>query len=272
MIEGTILLVGCGKMGGALLEGWFKRGMSPVDAIIVEPSGRDTIAPCKKHRALTCLNHARDVPRDFRPDVVLFAVKPQVADDVVPAYAHFVAQHPVFLSVIAGKTTEYFRSKLGGGAIVRAMPNTPAAVGKAISVLYASLQVSAVQARVCEVLMSAVGQVEWIQDEAQMDAVTAVSGSGPAYVFLLAECLRDAGIAAGLPPDLAARLATATIGGAGALLEQSGTPPEALRQNVTSPGGTTAAALGVLMGEGGLQELVARAVAEATRRSKELAR
>ncbi len=272
MIEGTILLVGCGKMGGALLDGWFAQGMNPVDAIIVEPSGRDTVPPCKKHRALTCLSTAREVPRDFRPDVVLFAVKPQVADDVVPAYAHLVAQQPVFLSVIAGKTTEYFRGKLGGGAIVRAMPNTPAAIGKAISVLYASPQVSAIQSRVCEVLMSAVGQVEWTADEAQMDAVTAVSGSGPAYVFLLAECLRDAGIEAGLPPALASKLAIATIGGAGALLEQSDSAPDVLRQNVTSPGGTTAAALNVLMGEGGLKPLMARAVAEATRRSKELAK
>ena len=271
MIEGTILLVGGGKMGGALLDGWFKRGLSPVDAIVIEPAGREAVAPCTSHRALTCLPHARNIPRDFRPDVVLFAVKPQVADDVVPAYAAFAAQHPVFLSVIAGKTTGYFQRHLGGAAVVRAMPNTPAAVGKGISVLYAAPAVSDVQRRVCDVLMSAVGAVEWVADEGLMDAVTAVSGSGPAYVFLLAECLRDAGIAAGLPADLAMRLARATVAGSGALLEQGDTPPEILRQNVTSPGGTTAAALSVLMAPEGFKTLLERAVAEAARRSKELA-
>ncbi len=270
MIEGTILLVGCGKMGGALLEGWFKHGLNPVDAIVVEPAGREAVAPCKTHRALTCLPHARDVPRDFRPDVVLFAVKPQVADDVVPAYAYLVAEQPVFLSVIAGKTTAYFQKRLGADAVVRAMPNTPAAIGKGISVLYAAPAVSAIQRKVCEVLMSAVGSVEWTDDETLMDAVTAVSGSGPAYVFLLAECLRDAGIEAGLPPDLAARLARATVAGSGALLEQGRIPPETLRENVTSPGGTTAAALGVLMAADGFKPLLARAVAAATARSKEL--
>jgi len=272
MIEGTILLVGCGKMGGALLEGWFKCGLNPVDAIVVEPGGRDSVSPCATHRALTVLPHIRDVPRDFHPDVILFAVKPQVADSAIPDYAHFTADQPVFLSVIAGKTTDYFQRLLGEkAAVVRAMPNTPAAIGKAISVLYAAPAVSAVQRRVCEVLMSAVGKVEWLDDEVLMDAVTAVSGSGPAYVFLLAECLRDAGVKAGLPPDLAARLARATVAGSAALLEKSDTAPETLRQNVTSPGGTTAAALSVLMADNGLKALLEKAVAAAAMRSKELA-
>lgn len=271
-MQGTILLVGCGKMGGALLHGWFKRGLSPVDTIIVEPAGRDSVTACSDHRALTVLPHMSDVPRDFRPDVILFAVKPQIAEDVIPAYASFTSQHPVFLSVIAGKTTSYFRKHLGEEAtVVRAMPNTPAAIGKAISALYAAPNVSEVQRQVCEVLMSAVGEVAWIPEEAQMDAVTAVSGSGPAYVFLLAECLRDAGIEAGLPPDLAAHLARATVAGAGALLGNSDVDPAVLRKNVTSPGGTTEAALNVLMGADGFKPLLARAVAAATKRSKELA-
>ncbi len=271
-MQGTILLVGCGKMGGALLDGWFKRGLSPVDAIVVEPAGRGSVSACSDHRALTVLPHMTDVPRDFRPDVILFAVKPQMADQVVPAYKSFTAQHPVFLSVLAGKPTSYFRKHLGEeAAVVRAMPNTPAAVGKAISVLYAAPGVQEVQARVCEVLMSAVGQVTWIGDESQMDAVTAVSGSGPAYVFLLTECLRDAAIEAGLSPDLAAQLARATVAGAGALLEAGETDPAILRKNVTSPGGTTEAALNVLMGDGGMKPLFGRAVAAAAKRSKELA-
>lgn len=272
MIEGTVLLVGCGRMGGALLEGWFQRGLNPVDSIVVEPAGRDAVGPCTEHRALTVLPNISDVPRDFHPDVVLFAVKPQIADQTIPDYARFADAHPVFLSVIAGKTTGYFQKHLGDqAAVVRAMPNTPAAVGKAISVLYAASSASAMQRRVCEVLMNAVGDVEWIADESLMDAVTAVSGSGPAYVFLLAECLRDAGVAAGLPPDVAARLSYATLAGASAMLASEGVEPEALRQNVTSPGGTTAAALSVLMADGGLEQLFKRAVAAATERSKELA-
>lgn len=271
-MQGTILLVGCGKMGGALLAGWFKRGLSPVDAIVVEPAGRDSVTACTDHRALTVLPHMNDVPRDFRPDVILFAVKPQVADQVVPTYRSFTSQHPVFLSVLAGKPTAYFKRHLGEeAAVVRAMPNTPAAVGKAISVLYASSNASEIQRQVCALLLSAVGEVAWIDDESHMDAVTAVSGSGPAYVFLLAECLRDAGIEAGLPPDLAAQLARATVAGAGALLGSDTTDPGILRKNVTSPGGTTEAALNVLMGPEAMKSLLARAVAAATERSKELA-
>lgn len=273
MIEGTILLVGCGRMGGALLEGWFKCGLNPVDVIIVEPAGRDSIAPCAKHRALTCLSSATDVPRDFVPDVVLFAVKPQVADGVVGDYRRLADKAPVFLSVIAGKTTGYFQRHLGdSAAIVRCMPNTPAAVGKAITAMYAAPAVSAVQRRVCEVLLQAVGEVAWLAEESQMDAVTAVSGSGPAYVFLMVEALRDAGIAAGLPADVAEHLARATIVGSGALLaKDAAAAPDVLRHNVTSPGGTTAAALSVLMGENGLKDLMTRAVAAAAKRSKELA-
>jgi pyrroline-5-carboxylate reductase len=273
MIEGTILLVGCGRMGGALIEGWVKCGLNPVDVIIVEPAGRDTIAPCSKHRALSCLSSAAEVPRDFVPDVVVFAVKPQVADSVIGDYRRFTDKAPVFLSVIAGKTTGYFQKYLGAdAAIVRCMPNTPAAVGKAVTAMYAAPAASAVQRRVCEVLLRAVGDVTWIADESQMDAVTAVSGSGPAYVFLMVEALRDAGIAAGLAPDAAEQLARATIIGSGALLaHDAAAAPDILRHNVTSPGGTTAAALAVLMGENGLKDLMTRAVAAAAKRSKELA-
>jgi len=272
MIEGTILLVGCGKMGGALLDGWFKRGLNPVDIIIVEPAGRANIAACKRHPALTVLAKASDVPRDFRPDVVVFAVKPQTIDAMVGDYASFAREHPLFLSVIAGKTVAYFKSKLGASAaVVRAMPNTPAAVGKAISVLVAAPEVDAAQRKVCDVLMASVGQVNWTDSEAIMDAVTAVSGSGPAYVFLLAEVLAAAGERAGLAPELAHRLARVTVAGAGQMLDQLPEAPSTLRENVTSPGGTTAAALKVLMAEPGLAALMNEAVAAAARRSKELA-
>jgi pyrroline-5-carboxylate reductase len=271
MIEGTLLLVGCGKMGSALLEGWFKRGLNPVDVIIVEPLGRASISVCEKHRALTVLAKAQDIPRDFRPDVVIFAVKPQVAASTVPDYAAFARQHPVFLSILAGKTISFFKSHLGpDAAVVRAMPNTPAAIGKGISVLTAAPEVSPAQRHVCDVLLAATGQITWVDDESLMDAVTAVSGSGPAYVFLLAEALAAAGRAAGLPSALAEQLARATVAGSGALLDQAAESAAVLRQNVTSPNGTTAAALAVLMAQPGLESLITEAVAAATKRSKEL--
>lgn len=270
-MEGTVLLVGCGKMGSALVEGWFKRGLNPVDVIIVEPAGRASISCCSGHPALTVLPKAQDVPTDFRPDVVVFAVKPQVVPAVVPQYAHLAREHPVFLSIVAGQSIAAFKSHLGAeAAVVRAMPNTPAAIGKGISVLFAASEVSPVQRTVCEVLMSAAGQVAWIEDESLMDAVTAVSGSGPAYVFLFAEALAEAGRKAGLPADLTDQLARATVAGAGALLEHSKETPATLRKNVTSPGGTTQAALGVLMSEHGVPKLLADAVEAAAKRSREL--
>ncbi|MDX2223285.1 MAG: pyrroline-5-carboxylate reductase [Rhodospirillaceae bacterium] len=272
MMEGTILLVGCGKMGGALLEGWFKRGLNPVDVIIVEPAGRASIRACDKHRALTVLPRVDDVPRDFIPDVVIFAVKPFVIADVVGGTRRFAGARPLYLTVIAGKPIAFYKAHLGDdAAIVRAMPNTPAAVGKAISVMVASAEVDATQRRVCDVLMSAVGEVTWIQDEALMDAVTAVSGSGPAYVFQLAEDLAAAGVAAGLPADLAERLARLTVAGAGAMLGQLPDSAAKLRENVTTPGGTTAAALEVLRAENGLKPLMSAAVAAAAKRSRDLA-
>jgi pyrroline-5-carboxylate reductase len=257
MIEGAILLVGCGNMGSALLEGWLKRGLNPVDVIVVEPAGRQSIPCCAKHPALTVLPRAADVPADFHPDVVVFAVKPQVADMVVPDYQRFSRDKPLFLSIAAGKTIAFFKNKLGASAaIVRGMPNTPAAIGKGISVLVAAREVDGVQRKICDVLMSAAGQVAWIEDEPLMDAVTALSGSGPAYVFLLTEYMAQGGIAAGLPADLAARLAHATVIGSGALMEQSSE--------------STAAALAVLMAESGLRPLLEKAIRAATERSREL--
>jgi pyrroline-5-carboxylate reductase len=272
-MRGTILLVGCGKMGGALLEGWFKRGANPVDVMVIEPAGRGEVGPCGAHPALTCLAKAGDIPRDFHPDVVVFAVKPQIFDQAIPEYRRFEADGAVFLSVIAGKTTAALRAHLGATAeVVRAMPNTPAIVGKGITVCYAAPGIDEVHHRIAEVLMAAVGRVTWITDESLMDAVTAVSGSGPAYVFLLAECLEEAAVAAGLPPSLAAELARATVAGAGAMLGELTDPASTMRSNVTSPGGTTQAALQVLMGADGLKHLMTRAVAAAAERSRELGR
>ncbi len=266
-----IVLVGCGKMGGALLGGWLARGTAAAHIVVVEPTAEAAQAARAAH-GVTVVADADSIDSGFAPGVVVIAVKPQVMDDVVPAYRRFVGADVVFLSIAAGKSIGYFEHRLGGGAaIVRAMPNMPASVGRGISVLCANPRVTADQRAACQALLAAVGEALWIDDEALLDAVTAVSGSGPAYVFLLIECLAAAGADAGLPAELAMRLARATVCGAGALAEGSEAPAATLRGNVASPGGTTAAALEVLMAADGLGPLLSRAVAAAARRSRELA-
>lgn len=263
-----VLLVGCGKMGSAMLAGWLERGIDPAGIVVVEPgtAARDAFGP----RGVTVVAEAAAIDRTYQPDVVVLAVKPQVMADVAPAYAKY--KSGVFLSIAAGKKLAFFEALLGDAAIVRAMPNTPAAVQAGITVCVANAKVDVARRAACQVLLEAVGEVAWIDDEGQMDAVTAVSGSGPAYVFLLAEVMAKAAAAAGLPAELATRLARATVWGSGQLLSQSPESSEQLRINVTSPGGTTAAALAVLMRDGsGFAELMTEAVAAATRRGKELA-
>ena len=216
-----------------------------------------------------------DAPRrdDYAPRVVVFAVKPQVMADVVPPYRCFAGPQTVFLSIAAGKAIGFFEAHLGADIVmVRAMPNTPAAIGRGVTVLFANAKAAQADRLLAENLMAAAGDVAWIEDEALMDAVTAVSGSGPAYVFYMIECLAAAGVAAGLPVELSAHLARATVEGSAALSHQEGSSPETLRQNVTSPGGTTAAALAVLMDDAkGLQDVMSRAVDAAAQRSRELA-
>jgi pyrroline-5-carboxylate reductase len=264
-----ILLVGCGKMGGAMLAGWLARGVAAGDVVVVEPFGTNDIAA---KYGVTAVAEASAINPAFAPDVVVFAVKPQGMDDVAPSYARYAAAGAVFLSIAAGRTIASFIRHLGvGAAIVRAMPNTPAAVGRGITVCCPNANTEKAQRVRCQALLEAVGEVGWVEDEALMDAVTAVSGSGPAYVFLLIECLAQAGVEAGLDPDLAGRLAAATVSGSGELARQSDEDAATLRQNVTSPGGTTAAALAVLMADDGLKPLMTRAIAAATARSKELA-
>ncbi len=268
---GPILLVGCGKMGGALLGGWIAQGLAVADVAVVEP-GEEAAAAARSAHGVTVVSEIGALAANFAPRVVVLAVKPQVMDEVVPPYRRLVGPETVFLSIAAGKTIGYLARQLGEqAAIVRAMPNTPAAVGRGISVLCANAVASAAQTDECRALLAAVGEAVTIDDESLLDAVTAVSGSGPAYVFLLIECLARAGVEAGLPQALAARLARATVCGAGALAGQSPEPAEALRRDVTSPGGATQAALDVLMAETGLEPLLTRAVAAAARRSRELA-
>jgi pyrroline-5-carboxylate reductase len=221
------------------------------------------------------LRHVRDaaeLPGEFRPAIILLAVKPQMMDAVAPVAAGIANRDTLFLSIAAGKSLSYFARQFGkGGAVVRAMPNTPAAVGRGITVAVANPQVTPAQRATADALLATVGEVAWIEDEALMDPVTALSGGGPAYIFLLMEVLAEAGIAAGLPPELSQRLARRTVEGAGELSRLSKGNPTVLRKNVTSPGGTTLEALRILMAEDGLQPLFTRAIAAATRRSRELA-
>jgi pyrroline-5-carboxylate reductase len=264
----TLLLAGCGKMGGALLEGWLTAGIAD-RVVVVEPNDLPGYAGHPK--VLRCTG-ADALPSRLSPDIVVLAVKPQILPATVAEYRRFVAPGTVFLSIAAGRTLGWFEQELApAAAIVRAMPNTPAAVGRGMTVACANAAVTPAQASACEALLRAVGDVAWVEDEALMDAVTAVSGSGPAYVFLLIETLAQAGVAAGLPEELAQRLARATVCGAGELAYRSIEPAARLRENVTSPGGTTQAALSILMAEDGLPPLMDRAVAAATRRSRELA-
>jgi pyrroline-5-carboxylate reductase len=266
---GEVLLVGCGKMGGALLAGWLERGVASGFSVVEPRPGDESFTG---RRELRFYPDAVALDLDLRPAVIVLAVKPQMMADVVHHYRRFVTRETVFLSIAAGKTLAFFARHLGAeAAVIRAMPNTPAAIGRGITVGCPNANASAAQIALCDRLLAAAGEVAWVDDEALIDAVTAVSGSGPAYVFLLIECLAKAGIAAGLPGELAVRLARATVAGSGELARLSSESAEILRQNVTSPGGTTRAALDVLMAADGLERLMTAAVAAAAARSRELA-
>ena len=266
-LTGTILLAGAGKMGGALLEGWLALGLAPRNIVVIEP------APAGHLTALADRGVRLNPPRDRIGEVaaVMVAVKPQVAPEVMPALAPLVGAATVVVSIMAGRTLQFLQAALPGAAVIRAMPNTPAAIGRGITVAVANARVSSEQRALVHTLLSTGGAVEWAPDEALMDAVTALSGSGPAYVFLLAEAMARAGVAAGLPPALAETLARATVAGSGELLHRSPLDAATLRQHVTSPGGTTAAALDVLMAQDGLEPLMTKAIAAATQRSRDLA-
>lgn len=262
----TVLLVGCGKMGGAMLSGW-RAAQAATRFVVVDPNVQAGSLP----EGTELVGTMAELPADLRPDAVVLAVKPQMMDQALPGCAGYAAG-AVYLSIAAGKPISYFERHLGAGAaIVRAMPNTPAAIGRGISVAVPNSNVTPAQRDLCHALLQAAGEVAWTEDEAQIDAVTALSGSGPAYVFLLVEAMAKAGVAAGLPGDLAMHLARATVAGAGELLHRSPESAEQLRRNVTSPNGTTQAALEVLMAPEGLEPLMVRAVAAGQRRSRELA-
>ena len=249
----TLVLVGAGKMGGAMLDGWLARGLKPKQIAVIEPEPGKTIKALTR-RGLRLNPKAKPTAAG----AIVIAVKPQTAPEALPPLAGYVGKTTLVLSIMAGRTIAFLEKALPvGTAIVRAMPNTPAAIGRGISVAFANAKISAPQRKQASDLLAAIGKVEWIGDEALMDAVTALSGSGPAYVFL--------------PPALATRLARETVAGSAELLHRSDLDAVTLRRNVTSPGGTTAAALDILMGPGGFDSLLTQAIIAATRRSQELA-
>ncbi len=264
---GPLVLLGAGKMGQAMLDGWLARGLAPRKIVVLEPQ------PVKAVKALARRGLKLNPRKPVEAAAFVIAVKPQSAPEALPALSPYVGRNTLALSIMAGRTLRFIADALPpGAAVVRAMPNTPAAIGRGITVAVPNARVSARQRRLASDLLAAIGAVEWIADEALMDAVTAVSGSGPAYVFLLAEAMTQAGIAAGLPAALAARLARETVASSGELLHRSELDAATLRRNVTSPGGTTEAALKVLMAADGLAALMKRAVHAAAERSRDLAR
>lgn len=263
-----IVLAGAGNMGGAMLAGWLQSGVAGSDLVIVDPS------PSDRMKATIDEAGARWLPAadsSLAADILFVAVKPQVMDAVLPGFVPTVGEGTVVVSVAAGKTIASMEAHFGPSAIVRAMPNTPAMIGRGVTGAFANERVSAAQRETVHQLLSVSGPVEWVGSEAEINAVTAVSGSGPAYVFYLVECMAEAGRKAGLQADLAMRLARETVAGAGELLHRSPDPAETLRRNVTSPGGTTAAALSVLMAEDAMQPLFDAAIEAARRRAEELA-
>jgi len=260
-----ILLIGFGNMGQALVRGWLAEGRAASSIRVVDP-----IAVARAAASALGIEAHRDIPAS-PAELVIVAVKPAQLRDAARGIQAVLAPRSVVLSIVAGKTLAQLEALLGDGtALVRAMPNTPAAIGRGITVLCANRAVDARRREACAALMSAVGRVEWLADEQLMDAVTAVSGSGPAYVFLLIECLSEAGRQAGLDRELAIRLATETVAGAGLYAAGAEETAAELRRRVTSPNGTTQAALEVLLGAGGLQELIGSAVRAATERSRAL--
>jgi len=263
-----LLLIGCGKMGGAMLAGWLEQGLPP-ESVVVEPHAAATAGFAGRVRVVASIG---DMPPGFAPAAVILATKPQEAAAVLPQLTGLVAGGPVFISIMAGRDIAGMRRALGDAArIVRAMPNTPAAIRRGFTVACAGPGVAAVQQALADRLLTAIGEAAWVEEEALIDPVTAVSGGGPAYVFLLVEVMEAAAIAEGLPPELARRMARSTVAGSGALLAASEDDAATLRRNVTSPKGTTERALAVLMEDSAWPQTMRRAIAAATARSRELA-
>lgn len=266
----NIALVGAGKMGFALLEGFVRKGLPLRRVTVIDPRPEPRVEAFCEKRGFVLASQPQ--PDMGPPDVLLLAIKPQMLDDAAPGLQALTSGETLLLSILAGKTLADLAARFPKiSCLVRAMPNTPASIGRGVSGCVANSSCDEARRALAATLLASVGEAYWLEEEAQIDALTAVSGSGPAYVFLLTECLARAGVAAGLPPELSERLSRATVSGAGELMARaSDVTPQTLRENVTSPNGTTAAALAVLMAQDGLAPLMERAVAAAAQRAREL--
>ncbi len=264
-----LVLVGAGKMGGAMARGWLDAGLTASSLTILEPNLSSEIASLAASRGVSLNPHITVPP----PEMLVLAVKPQTLDQVAPQITALAGEHTLLLSIIAGKTIANLTARLPEvRAVVRAMPNTPAAIGRGVTAAFANPGVNEEQRGWCERLLGAIGRFFWLDDEGAIDAVTAISGSGPAYVFALTEALAAAAERLGLPAELSMSLARGTVEGAAELMRrESATSPATLRRNVTSPGGTTAAALAVLQDAQGIEDLMIRASAAARARAAEMA-
>ncbi|MBE7638072.1 pyrroline-5-carboxylate reductase [Sneathiella sp. P13V-1] len=265
----SVLLVGCGNMGGAMLGGWIEQNIKPNNIVVVDPSPDNL----EKAQKLGCRSFSSPllIEEGYVPDVIIFAVKPQVIGDVMESYKEFAREGALIISIAAGTKIQKFQEQLGqDAAIIRTMPNTPAAIRQGMMVSCGNEHVTEEHKKLCDILMEAIGETAWVEDEDDIDRVTGLSGSGPAYVFYMIESMIKAGVAAGLSEELSTLLAKTTVAGAGQLAIHSTEDVSKLRENVTSPGGTTAAGLQVLMAEDGLAPLMEKTVAAAIVRSKEL--
>lgn len=264
-----VILIGAGNMGGAVLRGWLSNNIDTHSILVVDPG-----LSVDMSEDLTAKGVAFDksIPEGVIASLLVLAIKPQMMDAVLPALGVGVDDDTLIVSIAAGTTIASIKSHLSHGLIIRAMPNTPAMIGRGITGVFAEAGLSKGNKDLIDRLLSVCGPVEWLDDEKLIDVVTAVSGSGPAYVFLLAEVMAEAGRQAGLSPELAMKLARETVSGAGELMYRSEQPADVLRKNVTSPGGTTAAALAVLMDDNSMQDLFVKAIAAAKQRSEELAK
>ncbi len=268
-LSGLLVLAGCGKMGGAMLEGWLKSGVDPQKIVALDPKPPEEVAALLAAHSISQNPLLASIAK---VEAIIIAVKPQMMAEVLPNLALLQKSKPLNLSIAAGKTIASFETAFGKDAsVVRTMPNTPAAIGRGITAMVGNKNVSTKQLSLAKSLLSSTGEVVEVESEDMIDLVTAVSGSGPAYVFYLTECIAAAGEKIGLPKDLAMKLARATVSGSGELLHQSANDASTLRQNVTSPGGTTFAALEILMAEDGMRRLFEKAIAAAAKRAKELA-
>lgn len=259
-----IILVGCGKMGPAMLAGWLVQGVDINNVIAVDPVAEEVFG-------IIPLRNNEEIPKDFEPDFIVFAVKPDMMENVCQNYKRFKRSNMLYISIAAGKNLSSLAEHISSdAAIVRAMPNLPAVISEGITIAIANEHVDLQQKEDCYSLFEAIGEFRWADDENLMDAVTAISGSGPAYLFYFMECFTEAAKELGLPDDMAELLAKQTIYGSVSLVERSGEPPASLREKVTSPGGTTEAALKILMAENGLKSLISKAANAAKNKAKEL--